>query len=131
MDLINLALDRKWSMLSQHLTERYRDAKTPVECVEIEYLKSLGDVDKKMLGNLVVSLRTMPIRWINQFIIQGGLELLLSALEKRVQEYEEFYITALKSLMNNKLGLSAVLHMPRAINIIALSLQSPSVKTKA
>lgn len=120
-------------MLIQHLTERYRTG--PQEILEeIDLLKSSRD--KLLLNNLVVSLRSRPIRWISGFIDFGGLSVLLdylndAAISNCHDEYEELYIKCLKSLMNNKIGLSGVLDTDGALKIIALSLRSPSLVTRS
>lgn len=124
---------RKWQMLIQHLSERYRSG--PQEIIqEIQILKNSRE--KSLLSKLVVSLRSRPIRWISGFIDYGGLSVLLDYLNEVKQsnvhdEYEELYIKCLKSLMNNKIGLSAVLDTDGALNVIALSLRSPSRVTRS
>jgi dishevelled associated activator of morphogenesis len=45
--------------------------------------------------------------------------------------HEELCIKCLKSLMNNKYGLSAVMSNPDSLFIIALSLRSFSLRTRA
>ncbi|KAI8924051.1 hypothetical protein BC831DRAFT_467748 [Entophlyctis helioformis] len=128
--------ERKWMMLLQHLGERYRAG--PQEVLqEIQEIQKLKDgADKELLTNLVVSLRSRPIRWISGFIDHGGFAVLLDNLNelesaKIHNEFEELYIKCLKSLMNNKIGLSAVLETEGALNVIALSLRSPSARTRA
>ncbi|KAJ3413863.1 Dishevelled associated activator of morphogenesis 2 [Chytridiales sp. JEL 0842] len=132
-----LSNDRKWVMLQQHLGERYRDSSSRDIQQEIQEVERLRDnPDKELLTNLVVSLRSRPIRWISHFIEHGGLTILLENLklfesENRHDEFEELYIKCLKSLMNNKIGLSAVLDHDGALNIISLCLRSPSSRTRA
>nr|KAJ3420068.1 hypothetical protein HK105_006158 [Polyrhizophydium stewartii] len=138
--------DRKWMMLLQHLGERYRAGPQEVlqEIQEIQKLKE--GPDRELLTNLVVSLRSRPIRWISGFIEHGGFAVLLDNLNELEtsnihNEFEELYIKCLKSLMNNKLlthqprilqiGLSSVLDTEDALNVIALSLRSPSPRTRA
>lgn len=53
------------------------------------------------------------------------------ALLIRHDEFEELYIKCLKSFMNNKIGLSAVLETDGAMNVIALSLRSPLLRTRS
>jgi hypothetical protein len=134
--LRKLPQERKWMMLVQNLGERYRIGPQEVlqEIQEIQKLKN-GE-NKELLQNLVVSLRSRPIRWISDFIENGGLGVLLDNLNEMEEsekhnEYEELYIKCLKSFMNNKTGLSAVLETDGALNVIALSLRSPSARTKA
>ncbi|KAI8846857.1 hypothetical protein BC829DRAFT_445004 [Chytridium lagenaria] len=129
--------ERKWGMLQQHLGERYRDGASQTTQQDVQEIQKLRDSpDKELLTNLVVSLRSRPIRWISNFIENGGLAILLDNLkaledENRHDDFEELYIKCLKSLMNNKIGLSAVLDHDESLNIIALSLRSPSARTRA
>ncbi|KAI9209295.1 formin family protein [Polychytrium aggregatum] len=133
-----LTIERKWIMLQQHLGERYRDGANREMEHEIQEIKRLkNNPDKEMLTNLVVSLRSRPIRWISNFIDHGGLAILLENLSQLEStnpshdEYEELYIKCLKSLMNNKIGLCAVLESDNSLNIIAFSLRSPSMRTRS
>ncbi|KAJ3020034.1 UNVERIFIED_CONTAM: hypothetical protein HDU68_010388 [Siphonaria sp. JEL0065] len=132
-----LSLDRKWIMLQQHLGERYRDNAARDLQQEISDIRKLGNhPDRELLTDLVVSLRSRPIRWISNFIDNGGLAILLSnlkglGLENRHDEFEELYIKCLKSLMNNKIGLSAVLDNEGSMTIIAMSLRSPALRTRS
>ncbi|KAI8615776.1 hypothetical protein BC830DRAFT_1168331 [Chytriomyces sp. MP71] len=132
-----LSIERKWIMLQQHLGERYRDNAARDLQQEIADIRKLGNCpDKELLADLVVSLRSRPIRWISNFIDNGGLSILLSnlrglGLENKHDDFEELYIKCLKSLMNNKIGLSAVLDNEGSMEIIALSLRSPSYRTRS
>ncbi|KAJ3069197.1 hypothetical protein HDU98_007726, partial [Podochytrium sp. JEL0797] len=131
-----LTTERKWIMLQQHLGERYRDNAARDLQQEIGDIRKLNNPDRELLTDLVVSLRSRPIRWISNFIDNGGLAILLSNLkglgiENRHDEFEELYIKCLKSLMNNKIGLSAVLDNDGSMTIIAMSLRSPSFRTRA
>jgi len=134
--LRRLPTDRKWIMLQQHLSERYREG-VGQDVQDIQELERLRDnPDEELLKNLVVSLRSRPIRWISGFVERGGLSTLLENLnlleeENRHDEMEELYIKCLKSLMNNEIGLAAVLDNEGSLNIIALSLRSPSHRTRA
>lgn len=70
-------------MLQQHLGERYRDG-TGKDITklneEISRLKS-GENDKDLLTSMVVNLRSKAIRWIGNFIDNGGLESLIANLK--------------------------------------------------
>ncbi|KAJ1551116.1 hypothetical protein HK096_003049, partial [Nowakowskiella sp. JEL0078] len=78
-----LSNERKWTMLQQHLGERYRDSgggrDVQQEILEIQRLRD--NPDKELLTNLVVSLRSRPIRWMSNFIEKGGLTVLLENLK--------------------------------------------------
>jgi hypothetical protein len=87
--LRTLSNERKWVMLQQHLGERYRDGASrdiQQEILEIQRLKDNRDTDKELLTNLVVSLRSRPIRWISNFIENGGLTILLENLQSLENE---------------------------------------------
>lgn len=71
---------RKWIMVVQHLSQRYREAGQANEIEEITNLKENPE-DKALLSALSVSLRSKPIRWIGSFIDAGGLQVLLWNLE--------------------------------------------------
>ncbi|TPX38459.1 hypothetical protein SeLEV6574_g07774, partial [Synchytrium endobioticum] len=148
--LREIPAERKWVMLQQHLGERYRAGViTGASPGSLSPTKSGISIDgslevhklreaptKDLLRELAVTLRTRPLRWISDFVGNGGLAALLDNLkeledENRHDEFEELYIKCLKSLMNNKIGLSAVLETDGAMDVIAMSLRSPSVRTKA
>lgn len=99
----------------------------------ISNLKSV--LSTSLLSGLAVSLRARPIRWITKFVEKDGLTLLLKYLKdmETVQldiEHEELLIFCLKSLMNNKYGLTSVLSHPESLFVISLSLRSPNIKTR-
>ncbi|KAJ1344018.1 hypothetical protein BSLG_001158 [Batrachochytrium salamandrivorans] len=131
---LSMRLRQCWNFM--HLGERYctRDPRGATRNTGDSKLKD--GADRELLTNLVVSLRSRPIRWISGFIDHGGFAVLLDNLNelemaKIHNEFEELYIKCLKSLMNNKIGLSAVLDTDEALNVIALSLRSPSPRTRA
>lgn len=104
-----------------------------MEIKEIEKIKN--GQDKRVLIDLAVSLRSRPMRWISEFLEHGGLAVILDNLNELEElqqhgEFEELYIKCLKSFMNNKIGLSAVLEVQGAMSVIALGLRSPSSRTK-
>ena len=72
--------DRKWMMLVRNLSDRYRSESLQVlkEIKEIQKLKQGGD--QAFLVQLIVSIRSRPIRWIIEFIEHGGLAALLDNL---------------------------------------------------
>ena len=77
-----LSNERKWMMLVRNLSDRYRSEAHQVlkEIREIQNLKKVGD--KPFLVQLVVSIRSKPIRWIMDFIEHGGLAALLDNLNE-------------------------------------------------
>ena len=78
---------RKWIMLLQHLSERYRDVGPLDEVLEIKNLKQNPE-NKSLLSDLVVSLRSRPIRWITGFVDSDGLDILLDNLQK-LEEFKK------------------------------------------
>ena len=61
----------------------------------------------------------------------SSYEILTYQYETRHNDEEELTIKCLKSLMNNKTGLVAVLDSVDSITLISLSLYSPSHRTRA
>jgi Diaphanous GTPase-binding Domain/Diaphanous FH3 Domain len=127
--------DRKWMMLVQNLSERFRSGSQEViqEIIEIQKLRQ--EPNEKIVHDLVVSLRSRPIRWINEFVEHGGLAVLLDQLNELEEsethnQLEQLYLLCLKSFMNNKVGLSAVLDTDGALAVIGLCLRSNSLHTK-
>ena len=97
-------------------------------------------VNIKDLISLEVALRTLAISWVGQFISLNGLTCLLNqykALCVKVQldtaEKEALAqsIRCMKTLMNNAIGLSAVVNYPSGISILALGFCCSNVKMKA
>ena len=104
--LRSLPSERKWIMCVQHLSERYI-----IHEEELHEIPRLLDnpLDKALLGDFVVFLRSRPLRWISNFIESKGLSVLLWNLQGLTNsqnlEIEELYIKCLRSLMNNKVYL--------------------------
>ena len=74
--------DQKWSVLQQHLEDRY--VSKEFEEVRHEYqiverLKAFPDKDS--LNDVAILLRSRPIRWISNFIEYGGLGVLVENLK--------------------------------------------------
>ena len=88
-NLRNLPLEKKWMVVQQQLGQRYRDPQ-PADCMDdIEMLRS-SPLDTAFLTNLAVALRSKPISWVNAFIENEGLAVLLENL-KKVEEGERCF----------------------------------------
>jgi len=84
--LRELQPDKKWTMLQTHLAERYDQGGLDASIAEeVKVLRN--NPTKESLNSLSVSLRSKPIRWINNFIENEGLTLLLDNL-KQVEDGE-------------------------------------------
>lgn len=102
--LRKLPSERKWLMLFQHLGDRYRAG--PQEVLqEIQEIQKLREgADKELLTNLVVSLRSRPIRWISGFIDHGGFAVLLDNLNEL--EMGDVYVFFSPSWLENVVDYS-------------------------
>lgn len=92
--LRDIPADRKWVMLQQHLGERYKagvitggpGVYSPSSGISadgsVEIQKLRESPTRELLQDLVVSLRSRPIRWISDFVDDGGLAALLDNLKE-------------------------------------------------
>jgi len=136
-DLRNKTNEQKWMMIQSHMNDRGGDQKDVVECTKIiEEIKTAPSVQN--LKNLAILLRSQPISWVQAFVEGDGLTVLLQNLREirevnndKNTELEELYIKCLKSFMNNKIGLTAIIETPESLLTITMSLLSPSARTQA
>ncbi|KAI8353613.1 armadillo-type protein [Choanephora cucurbitarum] len=98
-------------------------------------------VTPRLVAHLAVSLRTMPLSWVRQFIELKGLQIITNIIgalnmrdEKYVQEadlqMEVEILKCFKSLINNRWGAREVISHPQCIYHIVLSLVSPPIQTR-
>ncbi|KAI9139325.1 formin homology 2 domain-containing protein [Paraphysoderma sedebokerense] len=147
MDDLNLGNDQKqkmrefsdqlkWTICQSHLNDN-KNAESVEQGVQEEIQQLKEEPSETNLRSLDVSLRSRPIRWVQKFVEADGLEILLEhlkILESTAGDHavnEEFIIRCLKSLMNNKVGLTAVMDYPDSLATIAFSLRSPNLRTRA
>ncbi|ORX83965.1 FH2-domain-containing protein [Anaeromyces robustus] len=136
-DLRNRTNEQKWMMIQSHMNDRGSDQKDVVECNKIiEEIKTEPTVQN--LKNLAILLRSQPISWVAAFVEGDGLTVLLQNLKEirevnndKNTELEELYIKCLKSFMNNKIGLTAIIETPESLFTITMSLLSSSSRTQA
>jgi len=136
-DLRNRTNEQKWMMIQSHMNDRGSDQKDVVECTKIiEEIKTAPSVQN--LKNLAILLRSQPISWVAAFVEGDGLTVLLQNLREirevnndKNTELEELYIKCLKSFMNNKIGLTAIIETPESLLTITMSLLSSSSRTQA
>jgi hypothetical protein len=71
IQLRQLPVEKKWLMLVNTLSDRFFTGTQEVlmEIKEIEKLRS--GQNRKVLTDLAVSLRSRPMRWINEFMEHG------------------------------------------------------------
>eukprot|EP01133_Synstelium_polycarpum_P017416 gene17416-20781_t len=97
------------------------------------------DPSKELLTSLRVRLGNQPLKWLKEFIAINGVMLLLQVLNaneiKPAKTPDEYYkiaqcLNSLKLIMNNRVGLEAVIKMQNGMNSIALILDTAHLKTK-
>ncbi|KAG2196955.1 hypothetical protein INT46_008126 [Mucor plumbeus] len=96
-------------------------------------------ITPRLIAHLAVSLRTMPLSWVRQFIESKGLQIItnvIGTLNIRDQkteadlQMEVEILKCFKSLINNRWGAREVISHPQCIYHIVLSLVSPPIQTR-
>ncbi|CAO3695753.1 unnamed protein product [Rhizopus microsporus] len=96
-------------------------------------------VTPRLIAHLAVSLRTMPLSWVRQFIEASGLQIITNVIgtlnmgEKKSEadlQMEVEILKCFKSLINNRWGAREVISHPQCIYHIVLSLVSPPIQTR-
>lgn len=96
-------------------------------------------VTPRLVAHLAVSLRTMPLSWVRQFIESSGLQIItnvigtLSIRNQKTEadlQMEVEILKCFKSLINNRWGAREVISHPQCIYHIVLSLVSPPIQTR-
>ncbi|KAI9146343.1 hypothetical protein BKA69DRAFT_1034590 [Paraphysoderma sedebokerense] len=141
-----LPIQTKWRMIVQHKTaqaEQQMD-QSPKQTPEyfIRQLSARSDKHStKTLASLRISLTTHSVKWVENFIQQGGLEVLTELLNrynhdsglrnrKNGVEVENELVRCMKGLLNVKPGMQAALAYPSSIHALTLSLDSPNLTTR-
>ncbi|KAI8065831.1 formin homology 2 domain-containing protein [Gongronella butleri] len=108
---------------------------TPAYYIHLFSRKKLVSV--KLVRDLAVRLRTMPMDWVHQFIDQRGIQALVACLEKVQQgdpsemaSLEMELVKCLKTLVNNMHGIKAVLNDGVCIDVLTRSILSPWLTTR-
>lgn len=95
---------------------------------------------KKEIVGLEVALRTLPVSWVGEFVAAGGVSTLCALFreysvkvinEPAERETQHQMIRCFKTLMNNAIGLSAIINHPEGIPIVSLGLDCASTRLKA
>ncbi|CAO3653877.1 unnamed protein product [Mucor hiemalis] len=109
------------------------------------YIKSLHkresklETRSKLVSDLSVRLRTLPIRWAQDFIEQNGIDTLFNELEyinktntrnQRECQFELEIIKCLRQLFNNYYGIQHVINEPKFIVTLTQSVLSPFLPTQ-
>ncbi|ORX49374.1 hypothetical protein BCR36DRAFT_291981 [Piromyces finnis] len=137
----NMSDEQKVLMISSQSSTSTSNSDRKEEDDALKYIQKIKLTPTlEVIKHLSVLLRTKPIKWINDFVNNKGLSILLSNLNN-IQterssyeaniEIEEIYIKCLKCIMNNKVGLLSIIHSKEFLPIISMSLYSSSPKTQA
>jgi dishevelled associated activator of morphogenesis len=134
--------EMKWNMLKQ--AEKETSAATGRIEDKPEYWTNRlsAEPSKTLLAELRVLLSTSPLSWLEKFVELDGIVLLVAVLSKIEQkavthvddkryrhspddlEIEAECVRCLRMIMNNELGLRAVLRTPSAVQSLCLALDS-------
>lgn len=134
--------EMKWNMLKQ--SEKEASAATGRIEDKPEYWTNrlAAEPSKGLLAELRVLLSTSPLSWLERFVDLNGIVLLVGVLAKIEQkavshvddkryrhtadelEVEAECVRCLRMIMNNELGLRAVLRTPGAVQSLCLALDS-------
>ncbi|KAI8095753.1 hypothetical protein BDF21DRAFT_374116 [Thamnidium elegans] len=96
-------------------------------------------VTPRLIAHLAVSLRTMPLIWVKQFIESSGLQIITNVIgalnisDQKTEadlQMEVEILKCFKSLINNRWGAREVIAHPQCIYHIVLSLVSPPIQTR-
>ncbi|KAL0073402.1 armadillo-type protein [Phycomyces blakesleeanus] len=118
---------------------REPDKSTPEFYIKQFLEPDMTGVTPRLVAHLAVSLRTMPLSWVRQFIESRGLQVItnvIGILNKREQkteadlQMEAEILKCFKSLINNRWGAREVISNPQCIYHILLSLVSPPIQTR-
>ncbi|KAK3818629.1 MAG: hypothetical protein J3Q66DRAFT_175596 [Benniella sp.] len=148
--MLQLSLDNKWMLISQHQAQEQSKAKkhkdghldktSPEFFVrKLQSDADLRNMDAKVLVALHVSLKSQPISWVRSFIQNRGQQILSSSLatlnhrpSRRdtdlVLEHE--IVKCLKTLLNNRWGAQEAIKHPPCISAICFSITSPQLQTR-
>ncbi|KAJ5075930.1 protein diaphanous [Anaeramoeba ignava] len=138
IDGIRLLPDQnKWLLVCQkeHKDEIKEEKETPQHFISVLN----GEYSKDDIVNLRVCLTNLEMDFVSQFIKGKGHEALLEVYQYEQQKAKATQesvahaelIRSLKALMNNSIGLQAVLKTPNSINILINSVDSTNIKIRA
>ncbi|KAL0481733.1 hypothetical protein AKO1_010407 [Acrasis kona] len=99
----------------------------------------LLNYELKTLQKLSIQLRTGPIQWANQFIINGGSACLSEALAStnmiKIKSKEDLYkqaeiVHGIKAILDTPTGMGAFLDDKESVRNLALILDTPNINTR-
>lgn len=142
----SLPFDKKWFILchenaltSIHTTDIMNEL-TPLYYIHaITKRESKWEVRCKLVSDLSVRLRTMPIRWAQEFIEKNGIRTLceelsainrINARNQKECQLEFEIIKCLRQLFSNYYGIQQVISDPYYIIQLTQSILSPSISTQ-
>ncbi|RCI04280.1 hypothetical protein CU098_004364, partial [Rhizopus stolonifer] len=149
-----LPSDKKWFILchesalpsmgtvksTAHTETNSTNELTPMYYIHaIAKRESKWQVRCKLVSDLSVRLRTMPIRWAQEFIEKNGIKALCEELSviniintrnKQECQFEFEVIKCLRQLFSNYYGIQQVISDPYYIVQLTQSLLSPSISTQ-
>ncbi|KAI8837101.1 formin homology 2 domain-containing protein [Chytridium lagenaria] len=139
MDQMRLmSSERKWMLLLQQQAKLgngeavVSPTQEPQVYVDILNNNSNSPAElAKDLQSLEVSLRTEPINWVKEFVRAGGLDALISQLQRLFQksnpsqiekDCQLYSIRAMKAQLNNTFGLQAAINHAEGVRSLAFGL---------
>ena len=123
--------DRKWELIKRNKQDTDESSRDEI----LGKLKSLNpDFPLPEARDVLVTLRSKPVRWIQLFIELEGLSVIMESL-KRFQsigesQREEICIRCVRALMNTNQGFIAILEYPHSLVSFCTSISSKSLKAK-
>ncbi|KAG1106811.1 hypothetical protein G6F42_016603 [Rhizopus arrhizus] len=127
------------SIVASNTENAIADKNSPDFYIDKFLEPDMRGVTPRLVAHLAVSLRTMPLSWVRQFIESKGLQIItnvIGTLNKRDQkteadlQMEVEILKCFKSLINNRWGAREVISHPECIYHIVLSLVSPPIQTR-
>ncbi|KAL7308771.1 hypothetical protein PS15m_011936 [Mucor circinelloides] len=127
------------SVVASNTENAIADKNSPDFYIDKFLEPDMRGVTPRLVAHLAVSLRTMPLSWVRQFIEAKGLQIItnvIGTLNKRDQkteadlQMEVEILKCFKSLINNRWGAREVISHPECIYHIVLSLVSPPIQTR-
>eukprot|EP00835_Amoeboradix_gromovi_P003388 NODE_222_length_13951_cov_0.396982.p1 type:complete len:1016 gc:universal NODE_222_length_13951_cov_0.396982:1079-4126(+) len=124
-------LDRKWELIKRNKQDSDESSRDEI----LRKLRNLNpDFPVIEAKDVLVTLRSKPVRWIQLFIELEGLSVIMESL-KRFQDIgesqrEEICIRCVRALMNTNQGFIAILDYHNSLSTFCLSISSKSLKAK-
>ncbi|ORZ09817.1 formin homology 2 domain-domain-containing protein [Absidia repens] len=124
----------------QHFDYQSQDMASPLYYINLFRRKDRKDLSIKLVSDMAVRLRTMPLSWVRQFVEHQGMQLLAMELAKTNQssnrrnqrnfQLELEIIKCLRALFNNVHGIKEALRDSLYIDTLTHSLLSPYMPTR-